>query len=429
MPSDWIVLLEAVKPSSAAELDTESLHRLLEAVTDARPIALHSLDRYALQLEVSAESALDALARVLARWSDAVSDLGTPAWDLVRAEIMTSDELEMELLLAERDVDAAAGPRVAGEHVPHVEGDLASDLRWRLMLQDSQELLTLVSEDGTVLFSVAPVETGLLNLLSGEDGAPPKLASAVHPDDAQAVQEAVTQIVAGGVERVTFMARFRCDDGWHWFSSTARNLLADPLVRGVVVSSHDVSQSKELAERVAELTTHDELTGLFNRAVFLDNLELVLARSGEQSQTAVFFVDIDDFRRVIHQVGTPTSDRLLVAVAERLRTGVRDDAIAARLGGDEFALLCEGTVDAAEAGELAKRIADLLSEPIVVDGEECRLTVSIGVALGKAGMLQPATLLRHAEVAMYRARRGRARFEIFRKRRRSSTTSDRQTPP
>jgi diguanylate cyclase (GGDEF)-like protein len=438
MRSDWVVLLEAAKPPFGAALDSACLYRLLETVSGVRPVVLYSADRYALQLQVVASSPTEALALALSRWSDAVQTLGTPVWELVRAEVMTRDELDLELELAERNAEAgpttvgangrrgeagddgAAGAAGAAERAPANDGGLAADLRWRLMLQDSSELHTLLSSDGTVLFSVAPVETGLL---ISDDGGPTRFADVVHPDDAHGAKDALAQVLAGTAESVTFTARFRAEDGWRWYESTARNLLHDHVVGAIVVNSEDISERKQLEERLAELTTHDELTGLYNRVVFLDNLELILARSDDQFQTAVFFVDIDDFRGLAQQVGAPGSDRLLVALAERLRT-VRDEAIAARLGGDEFALLCEGVTGAAEVAEIARHVADLLAEPVAVDGQERSLTVSVGAALGKAGMLQPATLLRHAEVAMYRARRGRARYEIFKKRRRSPTASD-----
>ncbi len=112
-----------------------------------------------------------------------------------------------------------------------------------------------------------------------------------------------------------------------------------------------------------------------------------------------------------------------MTLADRMRAGVREDAIASRLGRDEFAFLCENVTGSAEAAQIAKRAAELLSEPVVTDGEDVHVTVSVGVALGRAPV-QAATLLRHAEVAMYRARRGRARYEIFRRRRRSAAGSE-----
>lgn len=245
----------------------------------------------------------------------------------------------------------------------------------------------------------------------------------VHPDDAEIVRETVATLRTGGPETVTFVARLRGDDGWRSYEATARNLLDEPLVRAIVLNIEDVTERKRLEDRLARLARQDNLTGLVNRAVFLDCLELALARSAEPSHTAVFFVDVDDFRGLVERVGTEAGDRLLMTIADRMRTGVCDGATAARLGRDEFALLCDNVAGAADAARIAKRTLDLLSEPVVVDGHEIQVAVSLGVALGRAGPLQAATLLRHAELAMYRARRGRARYEVFRRRRRSPTGS------
>jgi diguanylate cyclase (GGDEF)-like protein len=435
MPSDWIVLLEAAKAQSRVEMDGETLALLLEMLADARPVALHSADRYAVQVAVTAAGCQEALGSACARWLDAVRALGAPEWEIVRADVMTKAELDLEIELAGGDGGAGPGAFAhdasdrpatetaeAGIQDPVPAGhDLASELRWRLMLQDSRALVTLLSREGTVLLSVAPAET---DVLLADDGSPIALADAVHPDDAAAVRDAVARVVAEPVETVAFTARLRHGDGWRWWESTARDLLDDPLVRAVVVSSQDVTERRLLEARLSELATHDELTGLVNRLVLLDELELAFAASEDGLLTAVFFVDIDDFRATVQRLGIPAGERVIVAVAERLSTTVCDGATAARLGSDEFALLCNGIAASAEAEEIAKRIADVLTEPIVVDDDEVRITVSIGVALGTSGMLRPATLLRHAEVAMHRARRGRARYEIFRRRRRSPTGAD-----
>ena len=421
MTSEWIVVLEASTGSTAAELDEATLSRLLEALSDARPIALYSADRYAVQLSVAAADPSDALDLAFERWSHAVATLRAPAWDVVRADVMSLVEFSLDLEIEQRRDDdgrrTTTAPGADADVAPGIGDDLASELRWRLMLQDAHGGLLLVSREGAVLLSLPPLE----GLLVSGDGSPPPLVAIVHPDDADIVRDALARLLSSGVETVGFLTRLRREDGWRWYGATARNLLDEPLVRAIVVNIEDVSERKELSDRLARLARHDDLTGLVNRAVFLDCVELALARSVEPSQTAVFFVDIDDFRGLVERVGVQVADRLLMALADRMRTGVCDGAVAARLGRDEFALLCDDVASAAHAAEIAKRTADLLSESVVVDGGTVQVDVSIGVALGRTGPLQAATLLRHAELAMYRARRGRARYEVFRRRRWSPT--------
>lgn len=97
MMSEWIVVLEATKPGSTAELDKATLSRLIEAVTDACPVALYNPDRYAIQLLIPATDLPDALALAFRHWSEAVRGAGAPAWDVVRADVMTITEFKGEL--------------------------------------------------------------------------------------------------------------------------------------------------------------------------------------------------------------------------------------------------------------------------------------------------------------------------------------------
>ena len=427
MTSDWIVVVEATTDGSAAAIDEATLSRLMEAVSDTRPVALHSADRYAVQLSVTATEPSEALASALERWSEAVSLLRAPAWDVVRADVMTSAELKLELEMEQRRAQTGSAPTaddadgmaaMAGAEssvLQSAEGDLASELRWRLMLQDARGGLILLSADGAVVFSVPAIE----GLLFPEDGSPRALADIVHPDDAEVVRDAVASLRTDDAETVAFVTRLPGEKGWRWCDATARNMLGEPLVRAIAVNIEDVTRQKELEDRLAMVARHDELTGLANRAVFLDAFELSLSRSAGRSQTGVFFVDIDDFRGLVERVGTKVGDRLLITVGDRMRTDVRDGAIAARLGTDEFAVLCDNVAGSEEAAQIAKRMVDVLSGPVFIDDDEISVSVSVGVALGRSGSLQAATLLRHAEVAMYRARRGRARFDIFKGRRRS----------
>jgi diguanylate cyclase (GGDEF)-like protein len=430
MASEWVVLLEAGRGVSSPALDRDILSGLLDAVGHAQPVGLYSPDRYAVQLHVAARDPTEALATALSAWAQALSSAGVFPSDLVRAEVITRAELDSELALAGDATELAIGPAdevVDGEFADLVagltteEGSLAgqlhSDRWWRLMLAGSRETLTLISADGAVLFSFVPGRA--TPLVSGTG-----VVEAAHPDDVDAVEDALAEALASPRAPVTFIARFGGHDEWSWYESVATNLLDDPLVGAIVLNSRDVSESKRLEERIADLVERDELTGLVNRTIFLDQVELALARSTATSHVAVFFVDIDDFRGFVERHGAAVGDELLVSVAERLRSDVYDGTVAARLGGDEFALLCEGVTNSSGAAEIAKRIASALRAPVRIGPEEFEETSTIGVALGTSGMLQPATLLRNAELAMHRARRGKLHYDIYRKHRQPRSSSD-----
>ncbi|MBX6342067.1 MAG: EAL domain-containing protein, partial [Thermomicrobiaceae bacterium] len=152
-----------------------------------------------------------------------------------------------------------------------------------------------------------------------------------------------------------------------------------------------------------------------NRALLLDELAHALARARRHGrQLAVLFLDLDNFKLVNDSLGHETGDRLLVAVAERLRGCLRASDIAARLGGDEFTVVLEEVRDPADATRLAERVLEALRGPYAVGAQEVFVTPSIGIVLSRDGEERPEDLLRDADVAMYRAkRRGKARVELF----------------
>jgi diguanylate cyclase (GGDEF)-like protein len=157
----------------------------------------------------------------------------------------------------------------------------------------------------------------------------------------------------------------------------------------------------------------DPLTGLANRAVFMDRLELALARAARKAAAvSVIFVDLDRFKLVNDTLGHSAGDTMLVGVAGRLAGCLRRGETAARLGGDEFAVLIDESRDQMAGAHVAERIRDSLREPIMIGDREVFATASIGIALGTTE--EPETLLRNADVAMYRAKgRGKDRYEVF----------------
>ncbi|TML64951.1 MAG: EAL domain-containing protein [Actinobacteria bacterium] len=168
-------------------------------------------------------------------------------------------------------------------------------------------------------------------------------------------------------------------------------------------------------EELAELAFYDPLTHLANRALFVDRVEHALHRAERhRSPAAVLFLDLDNFKTVNDSLGHGAGDRLLVSVAERLRTSVRTSDTPSRLGGDEFAVLLEDVDEEKHVMIAAERIIEGLREPFTLGGREVFVTASIGVAVSSEGG-QVDELLRNADAAMYSAKRqGKARCELFR---------------
>jgi diguanylate cyclase (GGDEF)-like protein len=160
---------------------------------------------------------------------------------------------------------------------------------------------------------------------------------------------------------------------------------------------------------------HDSLTGLPNRALFLDRLGVALDRSRRTNASiAVLFLDVDDFKQINDSLGHAAGDRLLVGLADRLRGMLRPMDTVARFGGDEFTFLFEELGGEREAVLIAERISRTASIPIALDHGENSITVSIGIAMVTDASIYPETVIREADAAMYRAKElGRSRYELF----------------
>lgn len=183
-------------------------------------------------------------------------------------------------------------------------------------------------------------------------------------------------------------------------------------VGGVVI---DVTEQREAQRALAHSATHDALTGLPNRTLFGDRLEVALAQARRTGAlVAVLFCDVDRFKMVNDSLGHQVGDALLIAAAQRLGTVVRSGDTVARLGGDEFALLCTQVADAEEARAVAERVCSAMRAPVPIGGRPLTATMSVGVAVGAPGERDVAGLLRDADVAMYQAKdSGRDRVAVF----------------
>ena len=189
----------------------------------------------------------------------------------------------------------------------------------------------------------------------------------------------------------------------------------DGEVVGAVVTLKDITERKALEQQLHYQAFHDPLSGLPNRALFMDRLAHALALTDRRGdKVAVLFTDLDNFKVINDSLGHKTGDQLLMAVAERLKACLRPGDTAARIGGDEFTVLLEEIDGLGDAVRVAERIAESLQSPFALDQHEVFFTTSIGVALSSSPHKSPADLLRQADLAMYRAKhKGKARYEVF----------------
>jgi len=199
------------------------------------------------------------------------------------------------------------------------------------------------------------------------------------------------------------------------------SILAAPInISGVevgnFVSYRDIREKKQTDARLQHDALHDPLTGLANRALFLDRLQLTMARQQRHSQLnfAVMFLDLDRFKAVNDNLGHASGDDLLVRMAARLRACFRPEDTVARFSGDEFAILLEDVTNISDVTRIAERAQHDICLPIELNGHEIFVSASIGIAFGTLDHTGPEQILRDADFAMYQAKsNGHARHEVF----------------
>jgi diguanylate cyclase (GGDEF)-like protein/PAS domain S-box-containing protein len=304
---------------------------------------------------------------------------------------------------------------MALESVGLTEDLRRSEERFRSLVQNASDVITVLDVEGRVRYQ-SPSSERVLGYRPAElEGR--GLIDILHPDDAEASIAFLVAAIKSG--EVTAPVRWRVrhkDGGWRYVETIYNNLADDPNVRGVLLTTRDVTDRKELEDQLAHRAFHDALTGLPNRSLFTDRVEHALTRSiRTPGQIAVLFLDVDDFKTVNDSLGHAAGDQLLIEIASRIDDCLRGGDTAARLGGDEFAILLEDVEDPAEAAGVAERVIEALRPPFVVDGKRTFVYASIGIASSSGLPAERAEeLLRNADVAMYIAkRRGKGGHEFF----------------
>lgn len=199
-----------------------------------------------------------------------------------------------------------------------------------------------------------------------------------------------------------------------WVSESAwivRGPNGEPLCfEGTVIEANERIAAQTAIEHMAH---HDALTGLPNRLLFLNRLRSALATRAADGLVSVLCLDLDRFKEVNDSLGHPAGDALLRAASARLAATVRAGDLVARLGGDEFAILCVDASSPYDMASMAARIVDVLSAPYDIEGQQAVVSVSIGVAITTDSGGEPDTLLRNADIALYRAKNAGRHTYVF----------------
>jgi diguanylate cyclase (GGDEF)-like protein/PAS domain S-box-containing protein len=250
-------------------------------------------------------------------------------------------------------------------------------------------------------------------------GRPDEWMDRVHADDIVSLKEALEAHLSGKTDHFQHEHRIRHEDGTY-----RRFLCRGVAVRGagrrsarVAGSLTDTTERAIAQEQLPSAGSLDPLTGLCNRAVFVEGLGRRLKEFKERrggSRFAALYLDLDRFKVVNDSLGHLVGDELLTAVSRRLELCLRKGDALARLGGDEFAILLNELGDENQANAIAFRIQEALSAPFSIGGREVFTSASIGIAFGLAQYNNPDEIMRDADTAMYHAKsRGKARHELF----------------
>jgi diguanylate cyclase (GGDEF)-like protein/PAS domain S-box-containing protein len=284
--------------------------------------------------------------------------------------------------------------------------------RFRSLVQHASDLITVTNPDGRFGYA-SPGAWRVLGLGPEELVGRPAV-ELVHPDDLDTARAQFERIKDSPGAATTYQVRLaHADGGWRWVEVTTANLLHDPGIAGIVGNARDVTDARDLQQRLHHQATHDGLTELANRTLFGRRLGDALG-ADRAGSLWVLLIDLNEFKTVNDTLGHAAGDALLTTAARRLAGAVRTGDTVARLGGDEFAVLIDAATDA-DVTAVLDSIAEAFADPVVVDGHPLPIAASVGVAPGRdvAGLADgpdaaAEELLRRADIAMYaaKARRG-----------------------
>ncbi|GAA0849281.1 hypothetical protein GCM10009113_28620 [Marinobacter szutsaonensis] len=287
--------------------------------------------------------------------------------------------------------------------------------RYRAITEGAANVTLVMDRNGQPRYA----SPSSLDILGFEPEKVPELAfgDLVHSDDLPQLQRGFEESVKSpGKQMPVIRARIRDAGGqWRDMEGTYTAMLSVPGVNGVVLSLRDLTQLKAAQSELHRLAFYDPLTGLANRQLFRDRLNHVVRRCRRSGDSAaLMFLDLDGFKRINDTLGHDAGDELLRQVAYWLEGCVREEDSVARLGGDEFVVLLSRISGPDAAGKVADTILRRLCQRVRLNDHEVGVTVSIGITMMPQDSEDSGTLMKYADLAMYRAKElGRNTYQFF----------------
>ena len=289
-----------------------------------------------------------------------------------------------------------------------------SEERFRTLAANTSDAVVLIDRDGIV----TDVPQAVARVLGVDPaqliGRP--ISRFVHADDVDRAQAFIAAVASGrSVAQPIEWRLWDASGAWRQMETIAVNLLDDPSVGRIVLTSRDVRERKTLERQLTQVALHDLLTGLPNRTLFRDRVGQALASAvGARRQTTILSLGLDGFKHVNESLGTPAGDQVLQEVARRLQASVGAADTCGRLGGDEFGVVFDGDSTPDEGKAAADRILAALHAPMDLGGDSIHLVASLGLTTAGPTETDASGVLRRAEAARCVARgRGGDRVVVF----------------